>query len=267
MANVSASKTSLVPRWYRRPVHPPGVFQTQAAPTLPSSCREPSVQTVSQPLHSLAVSRAAALSSAKMRPGKRRPEAYSCVSAVPPRVVAFARRPVPCPSPRMAMIVCWWCHGGRQTREHPFKECIAWMKEIRQLWEDIANVAGTRGAPARTRPTWKSKRGFGYHVRQAAARPRNTSIRDLLGNDRYREAVLGFLTNKGRGSSRGGSSREGTGRFNLHLFFSISSLSFFPFFPFVRVRLEGARVGTRISFYLSRTSTVLSLVSDYGVAL
>ena len=105
MANVSASKTSLlVPRWWRppAPAHPPGVLQTQTALTLPLSCHEPSVQTVSRSLHSLAVWSAAAHSSTKMRPGKRRPEFHSCVSAVPPRVVSSARRPVPRPSPRMA---------------------------------------------------------------------------------------------------------------------------------------------------------------------
>ena len=44
---------------------------------------------------------------------------------------------------------CWWCHGGRKTREHLFKECTIWKKEIRQFWEDIARAAGTREAPAR----------------------------------------------------------------------------------------------------------------------
>ena len=30
---------------------------------------------------------------------------------------------------------CWWCDKGRQSREHLFKECTAWTKEIRELWQ------------------------------------------------------------------------------------------------------------------------------------
>ena len=29
--------------------------------------------------------------------------------------------------------VCWWCEGGRQSREHLFKECKAWKTEVREL--------------------------------------------------------------------------------------------------------------------------------------
>ena len=44
----------------------------------------------------------------------------------------------------------------------------------------------------RNRP-FKSRKGFGFHVRQARARPSNTTIRELLSDDRYIEAVLEFL--------------------------------------------------------------------------
>ena len=40
---------------------------------------------------------------------------------------------------------------------------------------------------------FKGRKRFGYRVRQARARPSNTSIRDLLSNDRYTEADLEFL--------------------------------------------------------------------------
>ena len=26
--------------------------------------------------------------------------------------------------------ICWWCNRGRQSREHLFKECTAWTKEM-----------------------------------------------------------------------------------------------------------------------------------------
>ena len=44
-----------------------------------------------------------------------------------------------------------------------------------------------------TEDPFKSRKGFGCGVRQAKARPSNTSIRDLLSDDRYTEAVLEFL--------------------------------------------------------------------------
>ena len=39
---------------------------------------------------------------------------------------------------------------------------------------------------------FKSRKGFGFHVKQARARPSNTTVRELLTN-RYTEAVLDFL--------------------------------------------------------------------------
>ena len=51
------------------------------------------------------------------------------------------------------------------------------------------------GRREQTEEPLKSRRGFGYRVRQARARPSNTSVRDLLSNDRYTEVVLGFLRN------------------------------------------------------------------------
>ena len=50
----------------------------------------------------------------------------------------------------------------------------------------------------------KSRRGFGYLVRQTRARPSNTASRNLLSDDRYTDAVLRFLA-----AARVGTVKEG----------------------------------------------------------
>ena len=39
----------------------------------------------------------------------------------------------------------------------------------------------------------EGKKGFGYSTRRGAARPGNTRVRDLLGDESYTEAVADFL--------------------------------------------------------------------------
>ena len=85
---------------------------------------------------------------------------------------------------------CWWCDGGRQSRDHLFKECKRWEKEIRELWSAVGRISGRRESDD---GPFKSRRRFGFHVRQARARPSNTTVRELLSNSRYTEEVLGFL--------------------------------------------------------------------------
>ena len=85
---------------------------------------------------------------------------------------------------------CWWCDRGRQSRDHLFKECRRWEKEIRELWNAVGRASG--GRQEEDGP-FKSRKGFGFHVRRARARPSNTTVRELLSNDRYTEAVLDFL--------------------------------------------------------------------------
>ena len=85
--------------------------------------------------------------------------------------------------------VCLWCSDGRQSREHLFKECRAWTTEIKELWTAVGKASGRR---ERSDESFKSRKDFGYRVRQAVARLSNTSVRDLLSNDRYTEAVLGL---------------------------------------------------------------------------
>ena len=96
---------------------------------------------------------------------------------------------------------CWWCERGRQSRDHLFKECKAWEREIRELWTTVGGISGKR--EDRDGP-FKSRKGFGFHVVQARARPSNTSVRELLSDSRYTEAVLVFL-----GKTRVGEAKEG----------------------------------------------------------
>ena len=62
--------------------------------------------------------------------------------------------------------------------------------EIRKLWSEVGKASGARNAGE---TPFKSRKGFGYRIRQAKVRPSNTSIRDLLSDDRYTKAVLEFL--------------------------------------------------------------------------
>ena len=68
----------------------------------------------------------------------------------------------------------------------------------KELWAAVGENFEGRDA---TGDPFKSRKGFGYRVRQARARPGNTSIRDLLSDDRYTEVLRG---NEG-GGSQGGS--------------------------------------------------------------
>ena len=96
------------------------------------------------------------------------------------------------------------CEKGRQSREHLFKECTTWTKEIRKLWTAAGEASGGRKETKEN--SYKSRKGFGYRVRQARARSNNTSVRDLLSDDRYvyTEAVLEFI-----GATRVGEVKEG----------------------------------------------------------
>jgi hypothetical protein len=63
----------------------------------------------------------------------------------------------------------------------------------------VGRISGRRG---RGGGPFKSRKGFGFHVRQARARPSNTTVRELLSNSRYTEAVLDFLGRRGWERSR-----------------------------------------------------------------
>ena len=95
---------------------------------------------------------------------------------------------------------CWRCSGGRQSREHLFKECHAWKNEIRELWKEVGKISNndrdmednTRG---RRRNKGKRKKGFGFFPRESGVRPGNCTVGRLLGDSRFTEAVLSFLRN------------------------------------------------------------------------
>ena len=99
---------------------------------------------------------------------------------------------------------CWWCEKGRQSRDHLFKECKTWEREIRELWSTVGKISGKRGSKEEMDGPFKSRRGFGFHVRQARARPSNTTFKELLSNSRYTEAVLEFLGKTRVGEVKGG---------------------------------------------------------------
>ena len=71
-----------------------------------------------------------------------------------------------------------------------FKECGAWKGEIRELWEKAGKISGRSDGEEGTDRPFRSRKGFGFHVRQARARPSNTR---LLSNEKYTKAVLDFL--------------------------------------------------------------------------
>ena len=72
-----------------------------------------------------------------------------------------------------------------------FKECKAWKKEIRELWKAVSEGVGH--SERREGHVLKGKKGFGYGVRKGNKGPGNTTIRELLGDERYTEAVVEFL--------------------------------------------------------------------------
>ena len=73
-----------------------------------------------------------------------------------------------------------------------FKDCATWKKEIRELWSEVGRISGERERRGSGGP-YKSRKGFGLQVGGARARPSNTTIRELLSDERYSRAVLDFL--------------------------------------------------------------------------
>ena len=53
---------------------------------------------------------------------------------------------------------CWWCNGGRQSREHLFKECLTWKREIGELWTAVGEASGMG---EQTDEPFKNKKGLG----------------------------------------------------------------------------------------------------------
>lgn len=99
--------------------------------------------------------------------------------------------------------MCWWCSKGKQTREHFFKEYLTRKKDCRRRSETLQATESTGG-----KAPWKSRRGFGYRVPQARARPNNTTVRGILSDSRHVGAVLKFRRVRGLATSRRALLRE-----------------------------------------------------------
>ena len=74
---------------------------------------------------------------------------------------------------------CWWCSGGRQSREHLFKECRTWKNEIRTLWKTVGDISGEhKGMTEKTR---KGGKGFMLGSSRGRIGPGNCSVGRLFG--------------------------------------------------------------------------------------
>ena len=91
---------------------------------------------------------------------------------------------------------CWWCRGGRQSREHLLKECRTWKEEIRTLWKEVGEILGSDKKVAGG-GVYKGRKGFCIGMNKGVAGPGNTSVKKLLSDGRFVEAVLKFLGNTG----------------------------------------------------------------------
>ena len=88
---------------------------------------------------------------------------------------------------------CWWCGGGRQTREHLFKECRTWKDEIREPWRRVGEISGEgRNRTGKAGPGRRSK-GFGFRAQEYRVGPGNCSVGRLFSDPLFTEAVLEFL--------------------------------------------------------------------------
>lgn len=96
---------------------------------------------------------------------------------------------------------CFWCGGGRQSREHLFKECIAWKDEIRKLWKEVGEASGNKNTG---QSVYKGRKGFCLGMGSGVARPGNTPVRKLLSDERFVEAVLKSLESTGVGKVKQG---------------------------------------------------------------
>ena len=130
--------------------------------------------------------------------------------------------------------LCWWCGTGGQTREHCFKGCITWRKEIGTLWKRVGQAEEKKARGGCERVCRKGK-GFEY-----GGRVRQYHCKD----ERYVGAVLKAGEVKEGSSVERGSLIWSCRPFSflsfhsfpllfLHLSFSFLSFLSFLFFPFI----------------------------------
>ena len=88
---------------------------------------------------------------------------------------------------------CWWCDGGRQSREHLFKECRTWKVQIKELWKKVGEVSGeAENRTGRDRPR-KGGKGFGLGTYAGKVGPGNCPMGKLFSEPLFTDAVLEFL--------------------------------------------------------------------------
>ena len=97
---------------------------------------------------------------------------------------------------------CWWCSGGRQSREHLFKECRTWKEEIRLLWNTVGEISGVPSN--RQGRIYRGKKGFLLGSSGGRVGPGNCSVGRLFGDPRFVETVLKFLADTGVGKIKRG---------------------------------------------------------------
>ena len=83
---------------------------------------------------------------------------------------------------------CWRVGTkGRQNRKHLSRSSYilyaVCVREIRTLWKRVGEASGHRSEGVTEDIFWKSRKGFGYHVRPARARYSSNSVRDLLAGE------------------------------------------------------------------------------------
>ena len=89
------------------------------------------------------------------------------------------------------------------SREHLFKECMAWKQEIR-LWRKVGEASLSKDGAGKTADRlYKGGKGFAFGVTGAAG-PGNTSVKKLLSDSRFVGAVLDFLKSTGAGKLKSG---------------------------------------------------------------
>ena len=132
---------------------------------------------------------------------------------------------------------CLWC---RPRREHLSKECKEWAKEIRTMCGKAGNTSGDRDAE---KEVGSSRAGKASVV--TSEKP--ATVRDLLGSEKFTEAVLAFLKDAKAGAIKEGIPK----RIRMNLGFSFLPFFSLPFFFFISPSL----------FSLDPFSTVYSVTT------
>ena len=78
-------------------------------------------------------------------------------------------------------------------------------KEIRKLWKEVGEVSNVgKNTSGRGVAVFKGRKGFCLGMGRAMSRPGNTSVKKLLSDERFVEAVLGFLRSTDVGKCKKG---------------------------------------------------------------